>query len=246
MTGLSPAPIPAATRSLPEQIADLVTADILARRLTPGSRIAEQGLADRFGVSRGPVREALKILEQNGLVINRPRVSARVRDFSADTLAELLEIRAALLCVGVRFAAAKANTDDVERLRELLAPMPGDKAGSADRTVDEFYRKEYLMFDAVLRIAHSRDLSALLRQITGGGVLHVHLLGEGGKRLLGARLRGRRRSWVSVIAAIAAGDADAAERAVRQLVATVNRALIQAMAAREVAVGLHRRKRVRA
>lgn len=221
------------TRTLPEQIADVLTGEIFDGQLAPGSRIAEQGVADRFGVSRGPVREALAILERNGLVINRPRVSARVRHVSAAAQAELLEIRTALLCVGVRFAAVKAEAADIERLNTLLEQLSDDGDAEAGLTVGEFYRNEYLLYDAMLRVARSRDLSSLLRQITGGGVLHVRLLGDGDERLFAARLRGRKQLWRALFDAIAAGDAAAAEQRTRELVAPVHRALIDAMAARE-------------
>ncbi|MDD5030802.1 MAG: GntR family transcriptional regulator, partial [Rhodoferax sp.] len=66
--------------SVPEQIAGRIGDRILGSAVAPGERIAEQELADEFGVSRGPIREALRILEREGLVTLLPRRGAIVTE----------------------------------------------------------------------------------------------------------------------------------------------------------------------
>ncbi len=104
------------TLTVPEQVAAKVADRIIAGLLGPGARIGEQELADEFAISRGPVREAIRILEREGLVEILPRRGAVVTTLSADELRELFEIRAALFEMAVRKVA-------VSRPAELLAAM---------------------------------------------------------------------------------------------------------------------------
>ena len=90
------------TLTVPEQIAARVGERILDNRLMPGERIGEQELADEFHVSRGPVRDALRILEREGLVTLLARRGAIVTELSAQELQELMEIRAGLFEVALR------------------------------------------------------------------------------------------------------------------------------------------------
>jgi DNA-binding GntR family transcriptional regulator len=94
------------TLTVSEQIAARVGDRILSGAMPPGARIGEQELADEFAVSRGPIREALRILEREGLATLLPRRGAIVTELSADELRELLEIRAGLFEMVVRKIAA--------------------------------------------------------------------------------------------------------------------------------------------
>lgn len=89
---------------------------ILKGQLKPGERLLENHLADKLGVSRTPVREALRMLEQENLVELIPRRGAQVLDISAEDIKNVLEIRSALECVGIRHACQKMSE---ENLREL-------------------------------------------------------------------------------------------------------------------------------
>jgi DNA-binding transcriptional regulator YhcF (GntR family) len=80
------------TLTVSEQIAARVGDRILSGAMAPGARIGEQELADEFSVSRGPIRDALRILEREGLATLLPRRGAIVTELSADELRELLEI----------------------------------------------------------------------------------------------------------------------------------------------------------
>src|SRR5687768_12783860 len=84
----------ALTLSLPEQIAARLSERIVSGACRPGQRIMEQALAAEFTVSRGPVREALRILERDGLVTILPRRGALVTDLSISEVKEIFDIRA--------------------------------------------------------------------------------------------------------------------------------------------------------
>lgn len=84
------------TLSVPEQVAAQIADRILDGTLSPGSKLAEQQLAGEFAVSRGPVRDAIRILEAEGLVTLHPRRGAVVTDLTVEEVKEIFEIRGAL------------------------------------------------------------------------------------------------------------------------------------------------------
>ncbi len=119
------------TLSVPEQIAAELAKRILGSKLAPGERIAEQQVADEFQVSRGPVREAIRLLEREGLATVLPRRGAVVTELSAHEVAELFEIRTALFALVVKKITKAAPPELLLSLRagiarlESLADEPG-------------------------------------------------------------------------------------------------------------------------
>ncbi|MDV7394610.1 GntR family transcriptional regulator, partial [Arthrospira platensis SPKY1] len=99
------------TLSIPEQIASRVGERILNGAMQPGERIGEQELANEFAVSRGPVREALRILEREGLVTILVRRGAIVTELSTQEIRELMEVRAGLFEVVIRKLHANPQPD---------------------------------------------------------------------------------------------------------------------------------------
>lgn len=118
-------------RTIPEQIADELGAAIVAGRYAAGDRLVEQELADRFGVSRGPVREALRVLERRGLIDLLPRRGAYARALSLNAVADLFNVRIALCGLAARSMALKPIPSYLETLRRRIAEleaMAGDAA----------------------------------------------------------------------------------------------------------------------
>src|SRR3954453_4563667 len=95
-----------------EEIREQLIDDILRGRLPPGTRIVETRLAQQFGVSQAPVREALRDLELFGFVVSSPFRSTQVRQISTDDLLEIYPIRPSLESLAAR-AAAPRMTDEV-------------------------------------------------------------------------------------------------------------------------------------
>jgi DNA-binding GntR family transcriptional regulator len=83
-------------QSLPEQIAERIATQILEGNLEPGSRLKEELLAEEFGTSRAPIREALYILTLQGLVERTPRKGAVVKSYTNKELTQLYQVRSHL------------------------------------------------------------------------------------------------------------------------------------------------------
>lgn len=125
---------PAQTLSLPEQIAARVGDRIIAEGYRPGDRIIEQDLAQEFQVSRGPIREALRLLEHEGLIRLHPRRGAQVTALTEQEVIDVFEVRAALLrIVSERLAATRspAAIAMLERGIALLERHATDPDGAA-------------------------------------------------------------------------------------------------------------------
>ncbi|HYO43600.1 MAG TPA: GntR family transcriptional regulator, partial [Candidatus Limnocylindrales bacterium] len=100
-------------KQLWESIADQLRDEILDGRLGAGSRLLETELADRFGVSRGPVRDALNELARQGLAEDLPRRGTFVSSLSEHDLEEVYVLRRAIEEAAVRLAIGKASDADM-------------------------------------------------------------------------------------------------------------------------------------
>ena len=121
MTGSA---VTAFTRStLREQIKDVLLQRIVEGSLQPGSRIIETRVAQELGVSQGPVREALRDLEQLGCVVHEPNRGCSVRAFSLEELLEAFPVRAALEALAARLAAERITKAELAELDQLLERM---------------------------------------------------------------------------------------------------------------------------
>jgi DNA-binding GntR family transcriptional regulator len=132
-----PAPTPleiVRTRSLASLVAQETERMILAGELPAGERINEQALAARLGVSRGPVREAVRGLERSGLVVTVVNQGSYVRKVSAEEALDLYDLRALLTGHACERLAARATPAQLARLEDLVRRMAaaqaaGDAAG---------------------------------------------------------------------------------------------------------------------
>jgi DNA-binding GntR family transcriptional regulator len=104
-----------------ERVARMLREEIIDGRRTPGSRLVERDLAAEMGVSRIPVRDALRELVAEGLVTPRPRTWAVVRTFTQTDVEELIEVRSALEVLAFRRAAVVGTAEQLAALRRCLA-----------------------------------------------------------------------------------------------------------------------------
>ena len=120
-----------ATRT--QQVVDDVRLEILRNVLPPGTRITEEGLAERYGFSRTPVREALRMLTRESLLIHVPRAYYEVASVNLDEMDDLYGVRVAL---EDRIAERITRREATGQLNELLAfwsvPPPAGRGETAD------------------------------------------------------------------------------------------------------------------
>ena len=108
------------SETLGEQAYFAIRNAITSGVLKPGERITERGLAGRLGVSPTPVREALRQLEQEGLVVRTPNRGVSVSDMPSASVAEMLLIQAALRGVAARLAAEKITEEELAEVQAVL------------------------------------------------------------------------------------------------------------------------------
>lgn len=109
--------------SLRQRAYDDLKALILDGHFRPSERLSESRLAERLGVSRTPLREALMKLEEEGLVVGQRHVGYSVADFDIAKVCDLLRVRAALDACAAELACATATEDDLARIRDIIARM---------------------------------------------------------------------------------------------------------------------------
>ena len=153
--------------SLSQQAVEELRRRIVANSLAPGQRLDEAVLADDLGISRTPLREALKVLSAEGLVEIRPRRGCYVAQVAPADLDEIFPIMALLEGEVAREAALKGSAADLKRLGQLHESLERHAAAG---DVDRYYEVNYAFHDALQAIAGNRwlqhvigDLRKLLR-----------------------------------------------------------------------------------
>ena len=106
--------------STPDAVRDALRSAISSGEFAPGFQLRQDELAERFGTSRIPVREALRQLEAEGFVTFLPNRGAVVSDLSIDEVVELLEIRIALECHALRLAIPAMGEIDLDEATAIL------------------------------------------------------------------------------------------------------------------------------
>lgn len=156
-------------RPLRDVVCDEIRARIIRGEHAPGEHLVEDRLATELGVSRNPVREALRVLEAEGFVQMIPRKGALVATLSDDEVRDIFEVRIALEGLAARLAARHADESDVSGLLEAI-----DDAEDALRSGDQ----------GALVELNSRYHEGIL-DLSGNGYLHEVMM----------RLRGRTQ-WI--------------------------------------------------
>lgn len=219
----------ALTQSLPEQIATQLSERIVSGAYTPGQRVMEQAIAEEFDVSRGPVREALRLLEKEGLVMILPRRGAQVTNPTIEEVNEIFDIRAMLNGLRDRLIAEGKQREqlvpvleqEITRLAQTAAvPGPGDEY------IEIVLRLNRLLTQA----AGNHRLQAILGSLAVQTVRYTRLgLSTPQRRKQSAQ------NWQSLLRAIRDGDGDAAERIARQRVIDSRNAAVEHLRAQSAA-----------
>jgi DNA-binding GntR family transcriptional regulator len=111
---------------LVEQITDFLTNAIIEGRIKGGQHLVENELQRSFRVSRAPIREAFRILEKNGLVVNLPRKGTFVRKITQKDIEESFPVRASLESLAAYLAISHLKTEDIKHMESALSQMTVD------------------------------------------------------------------------------------------------------------------------
>jgi DNA-binding GntR family transcriptional regulator len=149
---------------LRDQIRDQIRNRIVRGEMAPGSKMIERELATELGVSRVPVREALRMLETEGFVDVIPRRGVVVKHLSRTDVEELFDVRESLEALTARRAAERATEASLRRLRRHLDRA--HRAAQANK-VDQFGDANLAFHDEIAAIAQNSLLETILEPLRG-------------------------------------------------------------------------------
>jgi DNA-binding GntR family transcriptional regulator len=196
----------AVSQTLSEKIAASIADDIVSGRYQPGERLVEATLVKAFGVSHGPVRDALRILQNRGLVLIHPYRGGQVSALSIREVQEIYQVRAAL--VGLRARWIAEDPERAELLAHTEGPVSALEALAREDDAGDAYVAAALALNRMLTESLSnRWLSSTLQALTLQTSRYTRLaLATPERRRESARL------WRTLIDAIRAGNGEEAQQ----------------------------------
>ena len=213
---------------LRDKVAQAIRSAILSGRFAPGERLVEERLAEEFGVSRNPIREAIRTLASEGLIEVTSRRGAVVASLSPEEASEILEVRAALEGVNARFAARRRDPVILQRLERVLergsAAIETGNEAELTRLNDEFH-------DCLALAGHNRMLADLMKTLRD----------RSAPLFRGATRTFDRNSWAEhadILRAVIAGDAELASLLAHRHVVNAARGLPRMRASGRTEKGL--------
>ncbi|MBM9593860.1 GntR family transcriptional regulator [Roseitranquillus sediminis] len=197
-------------KSLVDAVTERLEAAIIAGELAPGERIREQTLATALGVSRGPLREAIRRLEGRRLLDRKANVGVSVTELSPQRLDDLLTVRESLEGMACRLASQRMSDAEIDDMRKLLA----SHSRRREIALGEGYYQESGDVDFHFRIAAASGNELLTSMVTGDlyDLLRVY-------RYKSSTMTGRTSQALeehrAIVEALASRDPDQAEQAMR-------------------------------
>lgn len=216
-------------QTLREKILETIREAILKGSLKPGEKVAEPELAERFGISRTPIREAFRQLESEGYLTVIPRKGAVVAALSEQDVQEYYAIKSILEGYAAELAADRLSSKELEKLETINRRL---KKLAADGDVKAFYRVHNEFHDLFLKAAGNSKLYELIQQ-----------LGMKFNRLRMASLSVEGRMNISVaehdklLEAFRTHDGDLAEHLVKKTAAIGGKVLLESMTHAEGGLG---------
>lgn len=136
---------------------------ILTGQLKPGERLMEVHLANRLGVSRTPIREAIRKLELEGLVIMIPRRGAEVAQITVKNLQDVLEVRRALDALSVELACDRITEEEILELRQACAAFEQATRGKDAAVIA---KADVALHDIIVRATGNKRLQQLVNNLS--------------------------------------------------------------------------------
>ena len=151
-----------ASRPLYEEVADQLRVRIFAHELAPGTWIDEQTLAKEFGISRTPLREAIKVLAAEGLITMKLRRGAYVTEVNRGDLEQIFTILSLLEGQAAKEAATKAQEKDLNELDDMHLRL--EKA-AADRNLEQFFEVNVRFHERIIAIANNPWMTGVIADL---------------------------------------------------------------------------------
>lgn len=200
MPGARIADVGAAHSPLTKLVVDSIRDCILRGEYAPGERLVEAQLSTALGVSRMPVREALRLLAAEGIVAIEPRRGATVASYSADEVRDLVEVRATLEALNAKLAARRHDPERIRKLERILAA--GAKV-SEKTDLSQLQQDNNSFHEALADVAANATLREMVRSLR-----------ERTAVIFAPHSRKRaKQNWeehAAIVRAVIAGDADLA------------------------------------
>lgn len=214
-------------QSLVDIVAERIEAAIVSGELTPGSRLSEQALAASLGVSRGPLREAIRRLEGRKLLERTPNIGVRIAALSLSDLNEILQVREALEGMACALAASNMSDADIAALQSLLNEHEKQKRVQEGTG----YYQNSLDYDFHFRIV-SGSGNARLAEMLMGDLYHLLRIYRYKSSTRPGRAQEALKEHREIVAALARRDAVAAERAMRTHLRNARKSVEEELAAK--------------
>jgi len=203
---MSMAAVSLTPRALYEEVAELLRQRIFSRELAPGSWIDELKLAEEYGISRTPLREALKVLATEGLVTMKVRRGAYVTEVSERDLADVYHLLALLESDAAGVVAAQATPSQLKELQGLHEELE-KAAGNRER----FFEINEAFHMRLLEIANNRWRDQMVADLRKVMKLNRH-----NSLLKSGRIEESLAEHRAIMQALAARDADATAQRMRE------------------------------
>lgn len=193
------------SRRLSDQVVDTLRRAILVGEISPGQRLLETDIADQMGISRGPVREAFKVLSQQGLIVAYPHRGTFVYQLSKGEARDLLVFRASVEGLAARLVAERKSSEVLNLMARLVERM-----GSA---ADESHFEELRDLDVEFHDALAKSCGNRWVQRAWSGLHPFVWLLVGPVRPVPQEDRHLKSRHLRILDAIRSGNPDQAERA---------------------------------
>jgi DNA-binding GntR family transcriptional regulator len=148
---------------LRQEISDILREAIWQGTLKPGHRLNEQWLSGQLGVSRPPLREAIRVLEQEGLVVSSPRRGAFVQSLAGEDIFEIYAVRCALEGMAAELLMDRASPEMLQELEHMIDQVEASPDGDLRVTIDQ----DFQFHRRLVMLSGSARLAGMWEQLAG-------------------------------------------------------------------------------
>ncbi|AWB35375.1 GntR family transcriptional regulator [Orrella marina] len=210
--------------TLSDRVYDKMANAIIQGEFAPGARLIETELARRFKVSRGPLREAMRRLDEHRLIVRTARQGARITDLSAEVLQEIATVRELLESAACRFAALNMTDQEIAELQAIV-----DADSELVATGQTYYRQEHRLDLHFCIVRGARN--SIIESILGKQLYPLIRMYRYQHRMVEGRAENALKEHKAIVDAISHRDGELAELLMTRHLANSRKLLLQAISA---------------